>query len=200
MWRKTFIIVMVFVSAMILLTQATWASEEQIMAGVSADDSVAARIWTDSHGVPSPGPAIPCDVDCLTGTWKVLLRSAEESDKALGEKCWAGGKVRVGPGGIIEEGMYVDCKGHSLKIMGGRFTISPGCTVKGKIVTSQGTLYAIPGGPIVGDRLVLMTSEYHPANRFEREQVDVMLEDYREDIRGVLRRIRQERQLKDSGF
>ena len=199
MWRKSLMVLMVSVSAMILLTQSNWATGAENLDTMLADESATARTWKDAHGIPSLGPAIPCDVDSLTGSWTVLLRSGDKS----GEDCWASGKVMVGPGGIIEKGKYRDCDGKNSPILGGYLTLSPGCTVKGKIETPKGTLYAIPGGPIIGNKLVLELTTLDPVNQCERDEIEGLLNYHREDIRGVLLRVereRQERQLEQLGF
>jgi hypothetical protein len=199
MWRKSLMILMVFVSGMILLTQSTWATEAELLETMLADESVTARTWTDAHGIPSVGPAVPCDVDCLTGSWAVQLRNVDE----LGEECWAGCIVEIGPGGIIEKGKYYDCNGKKSPIIGGYLTMSSGCTVKGKIETPKGTLYATPGGLIIGNKLVLQLTTLDPVNQCERDEIEGLLNYHREDIRGVLLRIereRQERQLEQLEF
>jgi len=200
MWPKSLIVVMVIVSGMSLFTQPAWASEAEIVAALSADDSVAAKTWTDAHGIASAGPSTPCDADLLTGSWAVVLKSTNGSGEAVGKECWAGCKVMVGPGGIIEEGTYIDCEGNKSKIIGGRFTISPGCTVKAKIVTPEETLYAIPGGQIIGDKLWLGLVTKAPADELQQGEMERALGYQREDIRGVLHRILHEKQLKTSEF
>jgi hypothetical protein len=182
MLRKSLMIIMVFVSGMILLTQSTWASEPEITA----------KPFKDAHGIPSAGPPVPCDVDSLTGSWTVLLRSVDE----LGEECWAGCTMEIGSGGMINKGKYYDCNGKQSPILGGYLTMSPGCTVKGKIETPKENLYAIPGGQIVGDRLVLGLTSKAPVNEFEQGEMEALLHHHSEDIQGVLLRIQREKEEK----
>ena len=190
MWRKSLMIFVVFVSGMILLAQSTWATEAELLETMLADESVTAKTWKDAHGISSLGPGIPCDVDSLTGSWPVMLRSVNK----LGEECWARCKVMVDPGGIIKKGKYYDCDGKSSPIKGGYLTISPGCTVKAKIETNEGTLYTIPGGQIIGNQLVLGLTNKSPVNQFERDEIERALGYHREEIRGVLLRIEWEKE------
>ncbi len=196
MWRKSWMVLMVFVSAMALLAQSNWATGAEDLDTMLTDELVTARTWKDAHGIPSSGPPVPCDVDCLTGSWDVLLMSVDES----GEDCRARCTLEISAGGIIEKGKYTGCDGKQSLILGGYLTISPGCTVKGKIKTSKGTLYAIPGGHIIGNKLVLGLTNKGPVDEFERGEIERALRYHREDITGVLLRIEREVQREKLEF
>ena len=135
MWRKCFIISMVFVFGMILLTPSTWADEE-----LEEDEGF-----------------IPCAQVDLEGTWNSKVGAVDEFGNHL---CWENCNLTVDALGVVEAaGTYEDCSQVTSDITGGELTISSGCVIEGTIETSNGTVN-VATGAIVDDELVLGRAEY----------------------------------------
>ena len=134
MWRKLFIIGVVFVFGMILLTPCTWADEE----------------FEEDEGF------IPCEQVDLKGTWSAKVGAVDEFGNHL---CWEACSVTVDALGVVEaSGTYEDCSQVTSDITGGQLTISSGCIIEGYIETSNGTVY-VATGAIVDNKLVLGRAE-----------------------------------------
>jgi hypothetical protein len=201
MCRKVLTISVVFVFGMIFLTQSTWPkdtdkwdddTETNILMETWDNDLVPhlEKEWKDHKGRASFGPPVPCEqLEDLEGKWTLRVGSWDGS----GRHCWADGRIKIGPGGIVEKGLYIDCDGRTKSeiIEGlGYLVVSPGCVIVGKIETSQGAFY-VATGQIVGGKLILGLAQDQKdpemQHYIERLKEDREGQVYREDIDGVLK-------------
>jgi hypothetical protein len=196
MWRKFLTIGVVFVFGMIFQTQSTWPWDDDTETSILMEtwendlEPHPTKEWKDHKGKASMGPPAPCEqLEDLEGKWTVRVGSWDES----GRHCWARCRIKIDRGGIIQQGIYIDCDGKTKsKITGGQLGLSPGCLIIGKIETSDVTLY-VDRGAILGGHLALGLAA-DQENELMRDEIetDLRLNFFQwpyEDITGVLKRL-----------
>ena len=125
MWRMLLIIGLVFGFSMILVA-APAGAEEMI------DEPLPVPL---EDRLPDEERFTPCEQADLEGVW--TGRAARSHETSRRHVCWDRFKVQVAGDGTIVRGIYARCDGERSEITRGSLLVSPRCTIKGRLATTD---------------------------------------------------------------